>query len=197
MRMLLIFVAVKHNETTMIKQYFSLSLLLILMLSHSLIKAQEINQMMMDTLRKRPVLIDFVDRDGLQTGEFAESYATEYADYQVDQSIADQLKTVMTGVEVTIVLGSWCGDSKEQLPRFLRLMDAIGFPEDNLVMIAVGSDKKARTIDAGIYAVQKVPTFIFYRMGKELGRIIETPRVSLEADMLRILKRPAHPDDLD
>jgi len=143
----------------------------------------------MDTTRQRAILIDFVDRDGLQTGEFATPYADEYAAYLPDQSIIDQLKMAATNVDIIIILGSWCGDSKEQVPRFLKVLDAAGISDDHLVMIAVDSQKKAQTIDADVYAVQKVPTFIFYRDTKELGRIIETPKQSLEADMLRIVKR--------
>ena len=37
------------------------------------------------------------------------------------------------------------------------------------------------------YEIEYVPTFIFYREDKEIGRIIETPILSLEEDMLAIL----------
>ena len=37
--------------------------------------------------------------------------------------------------------------------------------------------------------IEKIPTFIFFKHGQELGRIIEKPKVSLEHDMLEILKR--------
>jgi hypothetical protein len=34
--------------------------------------------------------------------------------------------------------------------------------------------------------IERVPTFIFKRGGEEIGRIIETPDESLEADMLKL-----------
>ena len=37
------------------------------------------------------------------------------------------------------------------------------------------------------FGIINVPTFIFYRGGQELGRIVEYPIESLEADMVKIL----------
>ena len=34
----------------------------------------------------------------------------------------------------------------------------------------------------------RVPTFIFFKNGKEVGRFVERPRETLEKDMLKILK---------
>ena len=35
--------------------------------------------------------------------------------------------------------------------------------------------------------ITNVPTFIFYKNGKEVNRIVESPRVSLEQDMIDII----------
>jgi hypothetical protein len=37
------------------------------------------------------------------------------------------------------------------------------------------------------FDITNVPTFIFYRNGKEINRIVESPVISLEKDMLSIL----------
>ena len=36
--------------------------------------------------------------------------------------------------------------------------------------------------------IELVPTFIFYKNENEIGRIIETPEISIESDMLKILR---------
>jgi len=51
-------------------------------------------------------------------------------------------------------------------------------------MVAVNSSKEAGLIDLVNYSIQKVPTFIIYRRGHEVGRIIETPFTTLENDLL-------------
>jgi len=40
--------------------------------------------------------------------------------------------------------------------------------------------------------ILRVPTIIFYKNGREINRIIETPNKSLEADMLKILTTEAY-----
>lgn len=163
-------------------------LFLIFMAINSALSAQDIDQLMMDTVINREVLIDFVSREGLQTGEFSEYYSQEYNNYTADFDIVNQLKNKLEGLEIVLILGSWCHDSKIQVPRFLKLLDTIDFPEDQLVMIGVDSQKNARTLDILIYEIERVPTFIFYRNGKTIGRIIESPAKSLEADMLKIVR---------
>ncbi|MDY0077657.1 MAG: thioredoxin family protein [Bacteroidales bacterium] len=163
-------------------------LLFIFIAMKGALNAQEINQYIMDTVRDREVLIDFVNREVLQTGEFAEYYSQEYDSYAVDQEIINHLKTKLEDLEIVVVLASWCIDSKIQVPRFLKLLDAIGFSEEQLMMIGVDSQKKARDLDIDIYEVERVPTFIFYRNGKTIGRIVENPTKSLEADMQKIVR---------
>jgi hypothetical protein len=56
-------------------------------------------------------------------------------------------------------------------------------------IIAVDRKKQASDVDMTPYSIEKVPTFIFYKNGKEVGRIIETPHTTLENDMQLILKK--------
>jgi len=46
---------------------------------------------------------------------------------------------------------------------------------------------KTLSNDIDVYGVENVPTFIFFRNGEELGRIIEAPDKSLEEDMAGII----------
>jgi hypothetical protein len=73
------------------------------------------------------------------------------------------------------------------VPRFLKILDTTDYPEENLLMIAVDSKKQASGLDITAYDIERVPTFIIYKEGKEIGRIIETPVQSLEADLQKIL----------
>ncbi|HPE43048.1 MAG TPA: thioredoxin family protein [Bacteroidales bacterium] len=171
-------------------KYFKPALLLVFLAISFLpgsLFAQEINQTVFDSIRGREVLIDFVTREGLQTGEFAEVFQEEYQAYSVDEALVSQLKERLSAHEIVIVLASWCSDSKNQVPRFIKLLDAVEFPEEQLLMIAVDSKKQASELDASVYNIQRVPTFIIYKNGSEQGRIIESPRQSLEVDLLKLL----------
>jgi thiol-disulfide isomerase/thioredoxin len=152
------------------------------------IQAQEMNRSINDQVRNRPVLVDYVDRAGLQTGEFADFFTAEYDAYQPDIEIVGKLgNSLHEDIQIMIVLATWCSDSKREVPRFLKLLDLIGFDDSNLVMVGVDSHKKAYDVSVDELNIEFVPTFIILRKEVELGRIIEYPENSLEADLLRII----------
>jgi thiol-disulfide isomerase/thioredoxin len=164
----------------------NISILLTFILLNQILVAQHLNVVVNDTVKNRPVLVDFIDRQGLQTGEFAEWYAKEYPAYIPDVGIIGQLKTALSDIQIIVVLATWCGDSKEQVPRFLKVLDQADFEPERCTMIGVDSQKQARDLDVSVYDIERVPTFIFYRNEIEIGRIVETPLHSLESDILNI-----------
>ncbi len=165
--------------------------ILMLMMIHGLwlqpLFAQHINQTIMDTTLQQEVLIDTCDRIGLSGPVFGAFFQQEYATYSPSEEVIQQIGQQLNVYRITIVMGSWCGDSQEQVPRFLKILDQLHFPEDQVTVICV--DRKKKTIHADIQplAVQLVPTFIFYKDNTEAGRIIETPSETLEKDLLNIL----------
>jgi thiol-disulfide isomerase/thioredoxin len=86
-----------------------------------------------------------------------------------------------------VFLGSWCGDTKRELPRFLKIMEFLKFPETKIKLIGVDRTKKAPVYTENIWNIEFVPTFIFLKNGMEIGRIVEQPVASLEQDMKQIL----------
>ena len=56
-------------------------------------------------------------------------------------------------------------------------------------MIAVDKNKKAGNINIKKYNIEKIPTIILYRNGKEIGRIVERFTNRPEADLLNIVKQ--------
>lgn len=153
------------------------------------LQAQEKNKTITDPKRNKEVLIDEVSREAFLTPVFGEYYQQDYDIYRPDETVLKQLSPKTRDVAITIVLASWCGDSREQLPRFMKILDQIGFDFGKLHMIAVDSYKTGREVDVAPFNIERVPTFIFFRNGREIGRIIETPRQTLEADMFDMLSR--------
>jgi hypothetical protein len=159
-------------------------------LSISWVSAQEINKRMFDEKSQTDILVGNCSREGLMGCAFSNSYNEEYPVYKPNDTTIASLKNKIKGIRCVIVLGTWCGDSKEQVPRFLKILDILGTTFDDLKIICVDRDKKAPDMDVkGLYLIEKVPTFIFYKGDKEIGRIIETPSISLEKDLLAILSK--------
>jgi len=161
---------------------------LLFLITGSQLIAQEINQVIVDENRNKEVLIGLCDRSGLESDVFAEYFDTGYAEYQPDATIIKQLKKMKKGLEIVIVLGTWCHDSQDQVPRFYKILDEIGFKDANTKLIAVDGNKEAGDVDISGLGIERVPTFIFYKDGRDIGKIVETPTgSSLERDMLLIL----------
>lgn len=162
--------------------------LVIILLSVSA-KSQDINQTKVDDRIRRSILFGKVTLDGLNDTLCSDWFKPEFKDYKVDVDILSQLKKKdLSGLKMTLVLGTWCHDSHMQVPRMVKLLKAMKFPMSSLEIFAMDTNKQAPDIDVKAIDVKRVPTLIIYRRKEELGRIIETPKVSLEADLLEILK---------
>ena len=122
----------------------------------------------------------------------------EFALYEPVAEYIDKLAAIDQHVDIICVLGTWCGDSEREVPRFWKILDLAGNPNLELTMFAVGrtSDARADEILTEIgfdqnlrkqYGVELVPTFVFFMDGWEVGRIIETPKTSLEQDMVELM----------
>ena len=90
---------------------------------------------------------------------------------------------------IKIVMGTWCPDSRREVPRFMRILNAIDFPVDRVQFIGVDNAKKSPVENYESLDIIRVPTFIIYKNNIEKGRIIENPTTSLEQDMVNILTR--------
>ena len=85
-------------------------------------------------------------------------------------------------------MGTWCSDSRREVPRFYKIMDSTGYDSNKINLIMVGRQLKDITGAVAKYNVELVPTIIFYENGAEKGRIVEAPKETLEKDIVSILK---------
>lgn len=154
------------------------------------ISAQEINKKIHDQVHNKDILINACTRDGMATfPEFKEMYEPLYAAYTPDAATMIELKKLVKKEKIKIVFGTWCGDSKVNVPNFLKIMDALHVKEKNIEFIAVDGNKKAENGIIDGLDIKMVPTFIIYdQKGIELGRIVEGPKTTLEGDLLAIYK---------
>jgi hypothetical protein len=151
--------------------------------------AQDLNQKVMDDQSKKEILIGYCDRSGLMVGDFGNSYNIEWNTYIPDNDALNGLKYKLDDMKFTVILGTWCSDSKTQVPRFIRLLDCLKYDVEKVTFIAVDRTKTAGTVPTADFKIEKVPTIIVSMNGKELGRIVETPAVSLEKDLLNIIEK--------
>ncbi len=119
-------------------------------------------------------------------------YKKNYLSYQPDTIVLDNIKISSKKVEVLTVLGTWCPDSKREVPRFIKVIDKINKNNVQLRFICVDRTKRDNKGVAESLEVELVPTFIVYYDGQEIGRIIESPQISLEEDLLEMFSSIGH-----
>lgn len=149
-------------------------------------QSNELWKIIIDEKNGKPMLVGLCNTEQfLSDTNFAQWYTTEYENYKPDEKILNLIN--LEGVEIVCVLGTWCPDSRREVPRFIKILDELKFDLKNLQMICVDRKKLAEGIDVENYVIERVPTFIFYKSESEIGRIIETPKETLEIDLLEIL----------
>lgn len=128
-----------------------------------------------------------ISRDQVEAYDW---FKKEYDGYKVSKKALAALKEVdkTTDYRIVIVMGDWCSDSKREMPRFYKILDGLGFPQDKVLLILVDENKHDASGLGKQFSIKYVPTFIFLdNNGNQLGRIVETPTKSLEEDWKNIL----------
>jgi tetratricopeptide (TPR) repeat protein len=141
--------------------------------------------------QKRDYLFGLVTRDSLMKPNHVGWFTRGYENYQPDNAILEKLKKLpLKEYTFEIFFGSWCGDSRRDVPRFIKITDMLGVPAAHVKLIAVGLDDQYKqapggeTNNRGIY---RVATFVVSKQGKEINRITEHAVHTLEHDLLDIL----------
>jgi len=127
-------------------------------------------------------------RNELQNSSFSAHFYESYAVYKTKADIIEKIRQSIFDKRITIVLGTWCEDSQQQVPRFIKILDQIDYNSSMVDFFCVDRNKTAGQTDISALNIAKVPTFIVYDQHGEMGRIIETPELSLEEDLLTILQ---------
>lgn len=162
-------------------------IIIIMFLLVQLAFAQDKNTILVDVKSGSPMLVGVCDRDAFADTNFAWWFNSGYKFYNPDTSTLRLIKEIKPNYTIKIVMGTWCSDSRREIPRFYRLLDEINFSEEKVTLINVDREKNGVSVDVSNMNIELVPTFIFYENDVEIGRIIETPNESLEEDYLDIL----------
>jgi thiol-disulfide isomerase/thioredoxin len=135
-------------------------------------------------------LLGYFSEDKLKRTPHCEWYLKGFDEYQPDAGTVNKLTVIGTDdLTIKIVMGTWCPDSRREVPRLMRILDLWKFPADKITFIGVDNAKLSPVGEYTNLNIQRVPTFIFYKKNIEAGRIIENPVTSLEQDIVNILTK--------
>lgn len=132
-----------------------------------------------------PILIGEQEIETIKSEPYSRWFTENYQ-YSPDQKTLGTLKAALEGKKITIFMGTWCSDSQQHVPALLYILDAIKYDSSNITLITLSEEKDTPDgLEEG-FNISHVPTIIVYENDTEMGRIVEYPIESLEADLLAI-----------
>lgn len=116
-------------------------------------------------------------------------YQQGYEAYSPNKKMSKKLSKDLQEYDIVIFAGTWCPDTRNLLPKFAKVLDQTGIEQDNIQLYLVNRSKSTPGGETDTYEIKSVPTFIFIKDGKEVGRIVEKVNKSVEADIYYIIKK--------
>jgi thiol-disulfide isomerase/thioredoxin len=126
-----------------------------------------------------------------QIFEHSPLYRRGRNDYAPAESDVSWLRSYAQSVEIVVYFGTWCPHCKVLVPRFMKTLDEAANPRIAVRYVGVprsfGQYEPARS-----RRVTGVPCFIFYREGREVGRIPGEPAgMTIEQAVVEVLRSAA------
>jgi Thioredoxin len=114
--------------------------------------------------------------------------------YEPEAAIVERLRAVDEPVRLQVVLATWCGDSRQHVPRLLKAIERANNPNLSVELTGIGPDFLSPMSLVQDANVTNVPTVIVERGGAELGRFVETPAgATIESDIADIVEGTIKP----
>lgn len=101
-------------------------------------------------------------------------YNPNQQNYKPDTAILNALaKVKVAKMQLIVFGGTWCEDTQSILPKFFKLQEMSGVPDNNITLFGVNRTKVSLGHIAEALGIINVPTIIVMKEGKELGRVVE------------------------
>lgn len=100
-------------------------------------------------------------------------YRASYNMYTPDTATLSAFEKNKSKLQFVIFGGTWCEDTQFVLPKFFKLQEKSGVPDNSITFFGVNRAKKSLGSIAEAFGVVNVPTIIVMKDGKEAGRVVE------------------------
>ena len=153
---------------------------------------KEINKIILDTVDDTMMLLGNINKEGLNGDDFIEWYQENYKAHELDTLTIKEINKKIKEVRIKVFMGTWCSDSQREVPAFYKILNQTDFDITKLEVIAVSQEKDTPDKLEEGFNIEYVPTIIFYKNKKEIGRFVEFAQETLEKDILAILNESGY-----
>ena len=100
-------------------------------------------------------------------------YGPNQGGYNPDTATLNAMARAKGKYQLVIFGGTWCEDTQFILPKFFKLQEKSGFPDEAITMFGVNRAKNSLGNIAKAFNILLVPTIIVMKDGKEIDRVVE------------------------
>jgi thiol-disulfide isomerase/thioredoxin len=142
---------------------------------------------------KTELMVGETSREELLSSKNKDWFEDIYNSYAPNEDEVKKIKKLLKKGKYSfeIYFGTWCPDSRREVPRIYKILDEAGYDEEKVKLVGVDRDKKIPNItdeERAKLDVQRVPTLIvFNKKGEEVNRYVEYAQTTLEHDLRMIL----------
>lgn len=104
---------------------------------------------------------------------YSKWYNSSQGYYSPDTATLNAFERTKGKVQFVVFGGTWCEDTQFILPKFFKLQEKSGVPDDAITFFGVNRAKKSLAAITDAFNVKLVPTIIVMKEGKEIGRVVE------------------------
>jgi len=137
------------------------------------------------------ILLGKSTRERLAQAPFDVWYTKNFEAYAVDSNTANQIKPLLKNKRFLLFMGTWCGDSRREVPRIYKILDYCQVKPSQVQLINLNNSDTAYKQSPGHEEqglnIRRVPTLLIFDNQHEMGRMVESPVTSLEKDILAIV----------
>ena len=127
-----------------------------------------------------------VDIDYLKKSPKTYWFNENFENYTVEKINRDNFSELYN-YDIEIFMNTLCHDSQREIPRLIKILKELNFPENKLKIILLNPNKESEMGYEVNKNITNTPTIIFNLDNIEVNRIVEFPKESLENDILKIL----------
>ncbi|WP_299213007.1 thioredoxin family protein [uncultured Dokdonia sp.] len=134
-----------------------------------------------------PIIVGIQERATLEKEPYKKWFDESYKEHILDTATVAAIKNDLAEATITVFMGTWCEDSQREIPAFYKVLDLARIDAGTVKLITITEGKDAPEELIKENDIEYVPTIIFEKHGKELGRIVEYTIFSMEKDIEKIL----------
>lgn len=119
------------------------------------------------------VLRGLIDKSIIQNDTAFKWYNSSQGYYNPDTATVNTFERAKGKYQFVVFAGTWCEDTQFILPKFFKLQEKSGIPDEAITLFGVNREKNSLGNIAKAFNVTLIPTFIVMKDGKEVGRVVE------------------------